>query len=183
MSIEQLKSLSRQRWMVPVLAQFCGVRGLRHAVILKALPISRESLSRTLAAAVDAGWILPNAGHGHPLRPEYMLTANGAAVVAMCNAVMGALDQAVLPPASLGRWSLPLIQLLQEGESRFNALERALGEATPRAITMSLKSMAADRLITRTVIDGYPPVTNYGLTATGAILAAALKPRSASTGH
>lgn len=175
MSIDLLKSLTRQRWMIAVLAQFQGVNGLRHAVIMRALPISRESLSRTLEEGVKAGWIIRDIRHGHPLRPEYRLSANGAATVDMCAALMAALERADVSPAGLGRWSLPVIWLLDHGETRFNAIERALGEATPRAVTQCLKAMTGQTLIIRHVVDGYPPVTSYALTAKGKALAAALK--------
>lgn len=165
--LDQLKSLSRQRWTVAVLAAFAGQRGLRFAVLLHQIPISRESLSRTLQAAVKAGWIKRNPGHGHPLRPEYSAAENGCDVMSVCQRLIEAQANAGLTPENLGRWSLPILYLLEKGEDRFNALERTLQDASPRAITQALKLLIAQALIMREVVDGYPPVTRYRLTVKG----------------
>ena len=49
------------------------------AVIERRFNLSRNSLTRTLSYLREQGWVMPNPGHGHPLRPEYILTESGAA--------------------------------------------------------------------------------------------------------
>ena len=49
--------------------------GSRFAVMLARLGLSRSALAASLAQLQEAGWLRRNPGHGHPLRPEYVLTA------------------------------------------------------------------------------------------------------------
>ena len=41
------------------------------------LGVGRESLRATLDALRELGLVQPTPGHGHPMRPEYLLTAAG----------------------------------------------------------------------------------------------------------
>ncbi len=170
MSIDDLKALSRHRWMIPVLAQFAEQRGQRHAVILHALPIGRESLSRTLDAAVKACWIKRSARHGHPLRPEYLLTESGASTVTLCSAIMAAQSECGIEAGSLGRWALPILASIGPGEGRFNAIQRLLGDATPRAIIQAIKGLLDMGLLERQIVAAFPPVPIYQLTGQGRAL-------------
>ena len=111
MSSPSLPSLLHNRWSVPVLAELArgGVEGGRFANLTSRLGVSRESLRRTLAALVEAGFVMRNPGHGHPLRPEYILTLAGEPVAAFCMKVMAQREALGLDPAQMPRWSLPLI--------------------------------------------------------------------------
>jgi DNA-binding HxlR family transcriptional regulator len=74
-----------------VLAEIERTRGSRFATLSGVLGVSGESLRRTLVALLDDGLVARNPGHGHPLRPEYVLTAAGAEVAPRAGAVLDAL--------------------------------------------------------------------------------------------
>jgi DNA-binding HxlR family transcriptional regulator len=172
--LELLDQLGRHRWTVPLIAALAARNGGRFVELLHMLGLSRESLSRTLEGAIEAGWVVRNPGYGHPLRPEYMLTESGRAAAQLCKAIEGAQRKIALPPTSLTRWSLPVLHLVDHGEHRFRGLSRALPQSNPRALTQSLKSLIGYRLIDRQVIDAYPPVPEYRLLPRGNVLAEAL---------
>lgn len=166
-----LTELGRHRWMVALLAEFSERRGARFVELAHALEAPRDSLVRTLDAAIHAGWIARHLGHGHPLRPEYVLTSEGVPVAAECRAIAKALKAAGLAPTALSRWGLPLLRALSAGSDRFNVLVRGLAPATPRALSLALKELAANDLISREVEAGFPPTSRYRLTPRGAQVA------------
>lgn len=174
-SIALLADLGRYRWTVPVMALIGARGGGRFSDIALNVGLSRESLSRTLDGAITAGWLVRNPGHGHPLRPEYVPTAEGVRVAGTCRAIIAAQAQVGLPADALTRWSLPIIRLIAQGEQRFNAIARALGDATPRALAGSLKALTGLRLVDRQILETYPPATAYALTRQGETLAGALR--------
>ena len=172
--LELIAQLGRHRWTVPLIAALAARKGGRFVELLHLLGLGRESLSRTLQSAIEAGWVKRNPGHGHPLRPEYILTDLGEDAAHVCAAIECAQTKIALPPAALNRWSLPLIHLVDHGEHRFTALSRALPQSNPRAITQSLKSLIGQQLLDRQVIDAFPPVPEYRLLPKGDVLARAL---------
>lgn len=174
-SITTISELGRYRWTVPLLAFLATHGGGRFVHMANSMGIPRESLSRTLEAAVAAGWVIRNPGHGHPLRPDYVLTAEGARVGEGCRAVILSQAAAGLPPDALTRWSLPVIRLVADGHNRFNAIARGLEGVTPRALTGSLKALVGHDVLHRRVTDGFPPASDYALTGRGVMLADALE--------
>jgi DNA-binding HxlR family transcriptional regulator len=170
-SIEVLAVLTRYRWTVPAMALMAERGGSRFSELANRLGLPRDSLSRTLEAALAAGWIVRNSGYGHPLRPEYVLTEEGTRIAQACRAVVATQRAMDLPPDALSRWSLPIVRLIAEGHQRFNAIERALAAATPRAIAGSLKGLGVLSLVDRRVTDGFPPTSGYALTPRGGRLA------------
>jgi DNA-binding HxlR family transcriptional regulator len=169
-----LEQLGRHRWTVPLIATLAARNGGRFIELLNVLGVSRDSLSRTLDASMAIGWVVRNPGHGHPLRPEYILTDSGRAAAISCAAIAAAQVKIALPPTSLTRWSLPLLHLVDLGERRFSNLLRALPQSNPRALTQSLKSMIGQQLLDRQVINSFPPTPEYGLAPRGMVLAEAL---------
>jgi DNA-binding HxlR family transcriptional regulator len=156
--VSTLARLSHHRWTLPVLAEIARTRGSRFATLSGRLGVSGESLRRTLAALQDDGLVARNPGHGHPLRPEYVLTARGGEVAPLGRAVLDALrgHEAV----GLKKWSLPVLAELDEPR-RFSELRARLPEATARALTLALKDLAGAGLVARTVTDDYPPSVVY----------------------
>ncbi|RYG75643.1 MAG: MarR family transcriptional regulator, partial [Alphaproteobacteria bacterium] len=69
---EPLRLLTANRWALPVMALLSERSGARFAVIAARFGLSSHSLTRCLQHLRDAGWVVPNPGHGHPLRPEYV---------------------------------------------------------------------------------------------------------------
>lgn len=176
-SLDDLIALGRSRWAAPLLADLAAHRGARFAELLHRLDLPRDSLSRTLSATMALGWVAPHRGHGHPLRPEYVLTAEGARLAKIAGAIVSAQRRLGISPALLSRWSLPIVRTIAQGDVRFNAMVRALAPATPRALSQGLRGLADSQLIVREVIDDYPPVSHYGLTRNGRLLSLAFPGR------
>ncbi len=174
LKLEDLVALGRYRWIVPVLAHLHARRGARFVEMLSGLGIARETLSRTLDAGLEMGWLVRNSGHGHPLRPEYLLSGAGVRLGRACEAVVAAQAALGLPPAAMTRWSLPIVRLIADGHRRFNQIERAIPAANPRGLTQSLKVLAGHALLIRSIVDDYPPRADYGLSAGGETIALAL---------
>lgn len=168
-----LVQLGSHRWLVPLLADLAAHKGARFVELIHRLGLPRDSLTRTLDAAATIGWVQRNPGHGHPLRPEYVLTETGKAAAARAATINEAQAAIGLPPGAATRWSLPLVAGIGAGHHRFNALARLLAPATPRALSQGLSALGERGLVRREVIDMRPPTSLYGLTRNGEILAEA----------
>lgn len=66
-----------------------------------------------------------------------------------------------------GKWKPSILFLLMEGPTRFNVLQRLLGEVAQRTLSIALRDLEADGLVDRRVIDGAPPGVEYALTPLG----------------
>src|SRR3990167_5621794 len=168
-----LLQLGSHRWLIPLLAVVAAHRGARLVELIRRLGLSRDSLARTLDAAAAIGWVARNPGHGHPLRPEYMLTEAGAAAAARAAAIADAQQGIGLPPAAATRWGLPLVAGIGAGHDRFNALSRWLAPATPRALSQGLTALGTHGLVQRQLVDGRPPTSRYDFSRSGRLLAEA----------
>jgi DNA-binding HxlR family transcriptional regulator len=168
-----LVRLAHFRWTLPVLAELHRSQGGRFANLAYALGVGRESLRRTLGFLDAEGLVQRNPGHGHPLRPEYLLTAAGAVVAEPAAALVELLASLGQTEVGLRKWSLPILRSLGPGPLRFSELRATLAGVTPRALTLALKDLEAAALVTRTVTTDYPPATLYSATPSGSALAAA----------
>jgi len=63
-----------------------------------------------------------------------------------------------------GKWKLPLIMALTDGEMRFKDLQRALGEITPKVLSKELKEMELNKFVERIVMPTKPVTITYRLT-------------------
>ena len=168
-----LLQLGSHRWLVPLLADLAAHKGARFVELVHRLGLSRDSLTRTLEAAQATGWVQRNPGHGHPLRPEYILTEAGAAAATRAATIADAQQAIGLPPGAATRWGLPLVAGIGAGHDRFNALARLLVPATPRALSQGLTALGKHGLVTREIVDMRPPASRYDLTKSGRLLAEA----------
>ena len=124
----------------------------------------------------EEGWIRRNPGHGHPLRPEYVLTRAGAPIAAFAARVMAQRERLGLEPTQLPRWSLPMVGRLSRRRARFSALARRAARRSRRArLSLTLKQMLATDLVDRALEDEFPPIAIYGLTDRGQRLAEAMR--------
>ncbi len=74
------------------------------------------------------------------------------------------------------KWSLFVVSLLGGGVLRFSELQRAIDGITPRMLTVTVRSLERDGLVTRTVHPVVPPRVDYELTPTGRTLLEAVTP-------
>jgi DNA-binding HxlR family transcriptional regulator len=78
-----------------------------------------------------------------------------------CKAVSGVL-------ARIGdKWSVLIVSRLGKGPMRFSGIKREIGGISQRMLTLTLRSLERDGLITRTVFPTIPPRVDYALTPLG----------------
>jgi DNA-binding HxlR family transcriptional regulator len=65
------------------------------------------------------------------------------------------------------KWTVLVVIMLGRGPRRFNALRREVGGISQRMLTLTLRSLERDGLLTRTVHPTVPPQVEYALTALG----------------
>src|SRR6266571_2695409 len=65
------------------------------------------------------------------------------------------------------KWTVLVVGVLGEGPKRFNELRRALGSISQRMLTITLRGLERDGLVTRTVFPTVPPRVDYELTKLG----------------
>jgi len=77
------------------------------------------------------------------------------------------------------KWSVLVISLLGERGRRFSELQRAIDGISQRMLTLTLRQLERDGLVSRTVHATVPPRVDYALTPLGASV---LEPVAALTG-
>jgi DNA-binding HxlR family transcriptional regulator len=65
------------------------------------------------------------------------------------------------------KWTVLVVSTLGGGPKRFNELRRALGSISQRMLTLTLRGLERDGLVTRTVYPTIPPRVDYDLTRLG----------------
>src|ERR1700751_293313 len=65
------------------------------------------------------------------------------------------------------KWSVLVIMLVGEGPRRFNELKRMIGGISQRMLTLTLRGLERDGLVTRTIFPTIPPRVDYELTEQG----------------
>src|SRR5262245_31273226 len=65
------------------------------------------------------------------------------------------------------KWTVLVVSALGDGPKRFNELRRALGSISQRMLTLTLRALERDGLVTRTVFPTIPPRVDYELTNLG----------------
>ena len=68
------------------------------------------------------------------------------------------------------KWSVLIIMLLGSGRKRFNEMRRLVHGISQRMLTLTLRGLERDGLVTRTVFPTIPPRVDYELTALGTSL-------------
>jgi DNA-binding HxlR family transcriptional regulator len=65
------------------------------------------------------------------------------------------------------KWTVLVVGTLGDGTKRFSELRRALGSISQRMLTLTLRGLERDGLVTRTVYPTIPPRVDYELTKLG----------------
>jgi DNA-binding HxlR family transcriptional regulator len=78
-----------------------------------------------------------------------------------CKAVSGILSRVG------DKWSVLIIMRLGEGPRRFNEIKRMIGGISQRMLTLTLRNLERDGLVSRTVTPSIPPRVDYELTDLG----------------
>jgi DNA-binding HxlR family transcriptional regulator len=65
------------------------------------------------------------------------------------------------------KWTVLIVALLGDGPKRFNEIKRKVGGISQRMLTLTLRGLERDGLVTRTVFPTVPPRVDYELTPLG----------------
>ena len=65
------------------------------------------------------------------------------------------------------KWSVFVIMMLFDGPKRFNELKRMVAGISQRMLTLTLRGLERDGLVTRTIFPTIPPRVDYELTDLG----------------
>jgi DNA-binding HxlR family transcriptional regulator len=68
------------------------------------------------------------------------------------------------------KWSVMVVGMLSPGTLRFNELKRQINGISQRMLTLTLRNLERDGLVTRTIYPEIPPRVEYGLTELGKTL-------------
>lgn len=68
------------------------------------------------------------------------------------------------------KWTVLVVSMLGNGPMRFNELRREIGGISQRMLTLTLRGLERDGLVTRTVYPTVPPRVDYELTPLGRTL-------------
>lgn len=60
-----------------------------------------------------------------------------------------------------GKWKLLILISIWEGNKHFREIERSIPKLSTKVLAKELKDMEANKLITRTVLNGFPVRTEY----------------------
>jgi len=77
------------------------------------------------------------------------------------------------------KWSVLVVALLGDGPRRFSELRRAIDRISQRMLTLTLRQLERDGLVTRTVYPEIPPRVAYALTRLGRTLLEPIRALSA----
>ncbi|MGE3961159.1 MAG: winged helix-turn-helix transcriptional regulator [Dehalococcoidia bacterium] len=68
------------------------------------------------------------------------------------------------------KWSVYVVHLLGDGTKRFSELKRSIEGISQRMLTVTLRGLERDGLVTRTIYPEVPPRVEYALTPLGETL-------------
>ncbi|CAG0953386.1 HTH-type transcriptional activator HxlR [Phycisphaerales bacterium] len=165
--LARLTALFRRRWACPVLAQLHLSQGAKFVTLVHRLECNPGAMRQALDELIDLGWVRRNPGYGHPMRPEYLLTARGERLGPACAGIESVSGALGLHETVLRKWSMPVLYLVGEGPTRFTQVTRALGGITDRAASLALKDLTRAAMVARTLIEGPPAGSQYGATPIG----------------
>lgn len=155
--------LFRYKWIIPTLAEMHPGGGAKFITIINRFGMSRSMLTSTLAHLMDFGFVEKNSRYGHPMRPEYVLTAAGAKVSPFCYEFMSLLRKKNMPHLLQNRWACPIIFHTGNKECRFNEYKRILRPITSKALSESLDFLLKKGSIKKDIIIATPPAPIYTL--------------------
>ena len=147
---EGLSRLTHHRWALPALAELHALGGgAKFVQVVNRLGGHRLAVEQAIETLCELGLVMPNPGYGHPLRPEYVLTAAGTAAGPACARVMQMVRSRGLEDVAGRKWALPTVLALKRGAERFGEVRRALGSATDRAISITLGDLGGARMVSQ----------------------------------
>jgi len=149
---------------VPIIAVLAHDHGAKFVTLLSRTRASRDTLSETLTHLIEEGVVARNAGYGHPMRPEYVLTPFGEKLGPSCIRATEVIPALGLFEIAVKKWPMLVVVAIGRGATRFGEIKDALPGVSPRALTAALRDLQSAVLIQRVITESWPPHTVYELT-------------------
>ena len=145
-----LVKLTSRAWSLNILALLnSGVPG-RQAPLLAATSASRTSFASSLDHLVQLRLLERNPGHGHPLRPEFRLTGQGAKIAETAGRIVKAVPNDGEFTLLRRSWTVPVLALTDTPQ-RFSIIKSNLATITDRALSASLHQLEARAWLQRDI--------------------------------
>ncbi len=77
---------------------------------------------------------MPNPGYGHPMRPEYLLTAEGQRLAPSSGRLISTVRRLKIEPLAFRKWTMPVTLALGDDDRRFSEIRASLPGITARAL-------------------------------------------------
>ena len=104
-----------------------------------------------------------------------MSSATGTSPATQLSGAPGCRAREVLDLVA-SKWALAVVDTLGAGPKRFNELRRSIKGISQRMLTVTLRELERDGILTRTVYAVMPPNVTYELTTMGRTLLDATRP-------
>lgn len=157
-----LVDLFHHRWGVPILAGLSARGGGGRIVELsEALGASRGGVRQALRSLMALELVARSAGHGHPLRPEYVLTDPGREIAGEAERIADLARGWSIQAHAFRKWPLPVLYGMGEDGGRFSELRERTPGVTDRALSAALRALGTMRLAERVVRPSRPPEVLY----------------------
>jgi len=63
-----------------------------------------------------------------------------------------------------GKWKIPILVALSGGPKRFKEITKEVGGITDKMLSKELKDLETNKLVSRKVLDSFPPTVEYSWT-------------------
>ncbi|KMW56122.1 hypothetical protein AIOL_001074 [Candidatus Rhodobacter oscarellae] len=175
MDVTDVVKLTSRAWSLEILRlMHDGVPG-RQAQLLAASGAGRTAFAQSLRHLVELGHLERNPGHGHPLRPEYRLTEQGAQMAALSRSIDAALGAEAQAPLLRRAWTVPVLTVSRQPKF-FSEIKGLLPPITDRALSQTLQALEQTQWLLRdTRAEMRPPRPVYRAQNTGARIAEAVQ--------
>lgn len=174
MDVEFLVKLTSRAWALPILAALQSGTPGRQAPLVTATGAGRTAFAHSIDHLIDLGLVERNPGHGHPLRPEFRLTAAGKGHAATAARVKEALNGPADWDLLRRAWTLPVLAVTGTPQ-HFSDIRAALPSITDRALSQALQLLHKRRWLRRRIAPSVrPPRPLYCAANTGALVRDAL---------
>ncbi len=163
-----LVKLCSRRWCLTALALIASGVHTRVSPVAHAAGCGRTAMTASFERLLELGLMVRSPGHGHPLRPEFMLSTEGREIAKWALQLETRIVDNVDRRRVRRAWALPILSELHEPR-RFNELRKALKPITDRALTLALTDCVDAGWIERIVdADTSPPAVSYRAIGKGA---------------
>ena len=174
MDIDLLVKLTSRAWCLSILTQMDRGTPGRQAALLSATGAGRTAFRQSLDHLISIGLLERNPGHGHPLRPEFRLTAEGAEAARVAHNVESLVKHRTEQNLLRRAWSLPILAASRT-PLYFGEIKESLPRITDRSLSQSLKLLEDHRWLRRNVdVSERPLRAKYQAALTGALISRTL---------